>query len=178
MDVYRTGGRNLIVIDFVAVTDGKKRNVSLVNEQEVIVENIRYKIYLSKINETVYLLKVNNKVYEIAVSQLSNETYSFLVNGYSYELSIRTKLQEKAIEILGKRKNDKKEKQIKAPMPGLVLQIKINIGDEIKVGDPLIVLEAMKMENEIRSQANGVIKEIFVKEGLSVEKNEILLNIE
>ncbi len=166
------------MIDFVAVTDGKKRNVSLVNEQEVIVENIRYKIYLSKINETVYLLKVNNKVYEIAVSQLSNETYSFLVNGYSYELSIRTKLQEKAIEILGKRKNDKKEKQIKAPMPGLVLQIKINIGDEIKVGDPLIVLEAMKMENEIRSQANGVIKEIFVKEGLSVEKNEILLNIE
>jgi len=63
-------------------------------------------------------------------------------------------------------------------MPGLLLKLKKNIGDLVTAGEPLLILEAMKMENEIRSPVNGIVKEILFKEGQSVEKNSIILTFE
>jgi biotin carboxyl carrier protein len=66
-------------------------------------------------------------------------------------------------------------KDIKAPMPGLIIDIKVEEGIVVKKGDPLIILEAMKMENIIKSPGEGVVKKIQVKKGDSVEKNQILI---
>lgn len=64
---------------------------------------------------------------------------------------------------------------IKAPMPGLILEISVKAGDCIKKGDPVLVLEAMKMENVLKSNGDGEIKEILVEPGSSVEKNQVLI---
>lgn len=64
---------------------------------------------------------------------------------------------------------------IKAPMPGLILEISVKAGDYIKKGDPVLVLEAMKMENVLKSNGDGEIKEILVTPGSSVEKNQVLI---
>lgn len=64
---------------------------------------------------------------------------------------------------------------IKAPMPGLILEISVKAGDHIKKGDPVLVLEAMKMENVLKSNGDGEIKEILVEPGSSVEKNQVLI---
>ncbi len=72
--------------------------------------------------------------------------------------------------------NSSKVNEVKAPMPGLVLDIRVSEGDEVKKGDPILVLEAMKMENIIKSPTDGVIKKINVKKGLAVEKNQVLIN--
>ncbi|HSH65835.1 MAG TPA: acetyl-CoA carboxylase biotin carboxyl carrier protein subunit, partial [Bacteroidia bacterium] len=71
--------------------------------------------------------------------------------------------------------NTNKINEIKAPMPGLVLDIRVNEGDSIQKGDAVIVLEAMKMENIIKSPVDGTIKKINVKKGLAVEKNQVLV---
>ena len=63
-------------------------------------------------------------------------------------------------------------------MPGLLLKMKKKEGDSIEMGESIGILEAMKMENDIISPASGIIKEIFKKEGASVEKDEIILKIE
>jgi len=65
---------------------------------------------------------------------------------------------------------------LKAPMPGLVLDILVEEGQEIHKGDQLIVLEAMKMENVLKAEGDGIIKSIEVNQGTSVEKNQILIN--
>ena len=67
---------------------------------------------------------------------------------------------------------------IKAPMPGLILEISVKIGQEVKENDPLLILEAMKMENSITSPRDGIIKSILAKEGDAVEKNYILIEFE
>ena len=67
---------------------------------------------------------------------------------------------------------------LKAPMPGLVLNVEVESGSEVKKGDALLVLEAMKMENVLKSPVDGVIKEIAVNQGDSVEKNQTLINFE
>lgn len=66
-------------------------------------------------------------------------------------------------------------KEIKAPMPGLIFDIKVSEGEDVKKGDPVLILEAMKMENIIKSPSDGIIKTIRIKKGDSVEKNQVLI---
>lgn len=65
--------------------------------------------------------------------------------------------------------------EVKAPMPGLVLSVGVTEGQEVKKGDSLLVLEAMKMENMLKSATDGVVKKIFVLKGDKVEKNQVLI---
>ena len=61
-------------------------------------------------------------------------------------------------------------------MPGLVLDIRVVEGDAVKKGDPILVLEAMKMENIIKSPTDGIVKKINVKKGVAVEKSQVLIH--
>ena len=69
-------------------------------------------------------------------------------------------------------------KEVKAPMPGLVVSVIATKGQEVKEGDSLLILEAMKMENVLKSPVDGVIKNIKIEETNTVEKNEILIEFE
>ena len=72
----------------------------------------------------------------------------------------------------------KKVNEIKAPMPGLILEINVKEGQDVKEGDPLLILEAMKMENVITSPREGVVKSLHVKQGETVDKDSLLIAFE
>ncbi|WP_445724287.1 biotin/lipoyl-containing protein, partial [Flavobacterium sp.] len=67
---------------------------------------------------------------------------------------------------------------IKAPMPGLILEINVEVGQSVKENDPLLILEAMKMENSFLSPRDGVIKSIAVEKGNAVDKGQLLVEFE
>ena len=67
---------------------------------------------------------------------------------------------------------------IKAPMPGLVIDIKVDVGQAVKEGDTIVVLEAMKMENNIKASADGIVKQILCDSSQAVEKNDTLIVFE
>jgi acetyl/propionyl-CoA carboxylase alpha subunit len=69
-------------------------------------------------------------------------------------------------------------KQVKAPMPGLILEVKVTAGDKVTKGTPLVIIEAMKMENVIKAQSDGVVAEVPVEKGASVERHDILVEFE
>ncbi len=163
--------------DFVVTLLDKKRNIK-VNDDIVTVNDKSYDIKLSKINNHCYLLKVGNQVFDITTTKINNERYGFLLNGHYYEADVRTKLREKAIEYLKNKKSLSHHDEVKAPMPGLVLKLMRKAGDKINQGDSIAVLEAMKMENDLRAPTTGIIKEIHVSEGASVEKGTLLFTIE
>jgi biotin carboxyl carrier protein len=79
---------------------------------------------------------------------------------------------------MGMESGKKKLKELKAPMPGLVLDVLVKSGDTVTIGQDLLVLEAMKMENSIKSPQEGVIDEISIQKQDKVEKNQILLSFE
>lgn len=99
-------------------------------------------------------IKLNNKISEIVIK----DRFDLLLEKLGMNITVETQIRD-----------------IKAPMPGLILDIKVKVGDSIKKGDPLLVLEAMKMENIIKSASDGEVKSISVNKGESVEKNQVLI---
>ncbi|MGB3463774.1 MAG: biotin/lipoyl-containing protein [Cyclobacteriaceae bacterium] len=116
----------------------------------------------------------NHKVYEVEIVKSENKLYEIKVNGTSYPVLLRDKLDMNLEKMGISQKSGDANSEIKAPMPGLIIDVLARTGDEVKKGDPILILEAMKMENVIKSPIDGKIEEVFVSQGESVEKNKIL----
>ncbi|MEE1946773.1 acetyl-CoA carboxylase biotin carboxyl carrier protein subunit [Pedobacter sp. KR3-3] len=119
-----------------------------------------------------------NKSYTTELVELNKEekTATVKVNGSLYTVSIKDQFDQLLKQLGMDNLAANKIQQVMAPMPGLVLNVLASEGDEVKKGDSLLVLEAMKMENMIKSPTDGVIKKIAVKQGDKVEKNELLVS--
>jgi biotin carboxyl carrier protein len=111
-------------------------------------------------------------------SDFLKRSYTVKINSSPYEIKISNEL-DLLIEEMGlslaaaQLVND-----IKAPMPGLILNVQVKEGDEVKEGDYLLVLEAMKMENTLTAPRDGIVKAVSVNKGQTVEKNQLLIEME
>jgi biotin carboxyl carrier protein len=159
------------MIDFIIRINGNPKEVKIIDENFVEVDNVRFNYTLKELNHSKFMLKINNKVYETAIWNKSNGKMSVQISNSNIDLSIRTALQERAYQLLSaSQSNAEQVTTIKSPMPGLVLKILKKVGDKVQKSDTVMILEAMKMENEIKSSIDGIITEINVSEGKPVEK--------
>ena len=115
---------------------------------------------------------------EIIATDFINKTYTVKVNNSTYTVAIANALDLLIKEMGFEVGAAKQVNAIKAPMPGLILEISVTIGQVVKENDPLIILEAMKMENSILSPRDGVIKSITMTKGAAVEKGALLIEFE
>lgn len=123
---------------------------------------------------------LDGKRYQAVVQEAnySAKTFRIKVNGSLYEVKLADRFDQ-LVEQLGlSRRTITKIQDIKAPMPGMVLEIAVSEGESIEKGQPLLILEAMKMENVIKSPGDGVVKRICVSKGNPVDKNQLLLELE
>jgi biotin carboxyl carrier protein len=130
-----------------------------------------------KIKEGYFHILHENKSYraEVVKTDLTTKTCTLKINGTKYTVALKDKF-DLLLEKLGMDAvNTNKVNSIKAPMPGLIIDLKIKVGDEVKQNDPLLILEAMKMENVIKSPGDAVVKAVKIKKGDSVEKNQVLI---
>jgi biotin carboxyl carrier protein len=147
-----------------------------------------------------YLTVVNGRETEIVCHRLGDNRAILLVdglsldvdvmyNGYDSNQTVFMMGQEIPVEIenynlaqlrktAGMSSGPKVEKTIKAPMPGLMLEIKVEVGETVAKGQPLLIIEAMKMENVIKASSGGIVKEISIAPGESVDKGQKLLEFE
>lgn len=114
----------------------------------------------------------------IISSNFNKKTYSVKVNNNTYNVVLNDALDQQIAALGFEIGASKKVNDIKAPMPGLILEINVKEAQEVKEDDPLLILEAMKMENVINSPRDGVIKSIKVSQGNTVEKNALLIEFE
>ncbi|MCF1423059.1 acetyl-CoA carboxylase biotin carboxyl carrier protein subunit [Mangrovimonas futianensis] len=129
------------------------------NEQHVLYQNKGYyaQIKTKDFNHKEFEVKINNNLYNVNIfSELD-----VLIKDMGFEVGA------------SKFVND-----IKAPMPGLILDIQVTEGNEVQEGSPLLILEAMKMENVLTSPRSGIIKSIKINKGDAVDKNQLLIEFE
>ncbi len=161
--------------EYIATIEEKKYSIKSDDFKSVTVNGKLLNIVINKISRYNYKVQMGNKVFVITTTKKTDGNRAFLINGHYFNGSFRTKLEEMANELANKLLSGEKAKIIKSPMPGLIIKVNKKIGDKVKAGDSLLLLEAMKMENDLKANTNGIVKEISVKEGSSVEKNEILI---
>lgn len=130
-----------------------------------------------KINDFQFHLLYNNTSYNIDVMKMNHAEKNMVlkVNSVKYTIELKDKYDELLHSLGMDTTSSAKVNQIKAPMPGMVLNVLVQEGNEVKKGDVLLVLEAMKMENMLKSPTDGVIKKIAVQKGNAVEKNQLLI---
>jgi len=164
--------------DFVVSVNRSKLNIRVLNDSELTVDDEKFNYELIPVCDHSFILKLNNKVFELTSEKLNSDLFKVLVQGYQSEVTVRTALQEKAFKLLESSAIfHHHHMNVKAPMPGLILKIKKNVGEKVEQGESVIILEAMKMENDLKSPASGIIEEVFVKEGTAVEKGFNLFTI-
>ena len=131
---------------------------------------------INKEGEYYHIIK-DNLSYNTSILNFDHETKSFVISvrGNEYKVNVKDEYDE-LLEHLGIDSfATKKVNDIKAPMPGLVKDIQVEVEDEVSEGQSLLVLEAMKMENIIKSPVNGHIKSIDVKKDTAVDKGQVLI---
>jgi biotin carboxyl carrier protein len=129
------------------------------NTTSVIYQNKSYNVEVVELNppEKTATIKVNGNLYNLQME----DQFDLLLKQLGMDAAVSTKIRE-----------------IKAPMPGLVLKIMVEEGATVQKGDNLLVLEAMKMENILKSTTDGIIKKINVTQGDKIEKNTVLLQFQ
>lgn len=124
-----------------------------------------------------YHIRYQNQSYPVEIIMIDRETKTvdLKVRGQRYAVKLRDDV-DVLMEKLGmSAAGAGKVNSIKAPMPGLIIDLRVSDGEEVKAGDPLLILEAMKMENVIKSPGAGKVKKVKIKKGDSVEKGQVLI---
>lgn len=133
-----------------------------------------------RVEKSKFNVLKDNKPYkvEIVFSDFIAKKYTVKVNNNNYEVAISNELDQLISSMGIERGKTKVVNAIKAPMPGLILEISVEVGQTVKENDPLLILEAMKMENSFLSPRDGVIKSIAVEKGHAVDKGQLLIEFE
>lgn len=154
----------------------KTRNISVeITNDSILLDHKKIDFDVKSINPNQFLVYQNDKIFEIDILENTADFYKLKIDGVIMDAEVINH-QKQLLKDLGM--GDLEEDiidEIKSPMPGTILEIICKKGQTVVKGDPLIILEAMKMENIIKSPTSGIIQEIKVEIGQSVEKNQSLV---
>ena len=146
-----------------------KDNVLLINGKE-------QKYSINKIESNHFLLQVDHKNYDLFVISKDENFLELSINGHIMNVRVKDHIAQ-ILEQLGMDMDLAEEiNELIAPMPGAIIDISVKEGDEVKQGHSLLILEAMKMENIIKSPTDGTIQKLHVEKGNNVEKNQVLIS--
>jgi len=148
----------------------------VLSDQEILINGKPFSWDLVKIDHKEFHIIHKHKSYRaFIVEEKDRKKIIVKINNSKYEVELQDKF-DLLLEKMGMTNGSTgRVNSIKAPMPGLIIDLKVKEGDVVKLNDPLIVLEAMKMENIIKSSGEGTVKVVKVKKGQSVEKSQVLI---
>jgi biotin carboxyl carrier protein len=165
------------LMKYVTTIGEESYEVEINGEDELFVDGQRMLIdFRSVAGQSVYSLIVNGKSYE-ALVQPAEEGLEVLLQGHLFQVSVEDERQRRLRQSSGSTTTLRGEFHFKAPMPGLIVKVRVREGQEIKKGDRLIVLESMKMQNELSSPSDGTVRNLRIKPGDNVDQNQVLLTL-
>ena len=162
---------------YITTVGEREYSIEIVNRNLITVDGIPYQVDFSSISgQPVYSLLIDGKSYE-GYMYPDEDDWEVLLQGSMYAVNVEDERERRLRQALGEGPTVSGEFHLKAPMPGLVVSVLVSDRQKVSSGDVLVILESMKMQNELKSPRDGVVTRLRVKQGDSVERKQTLLSV-
>lgn len=159
-------------------SDEVKIDTSLLPGNKALVNGKEHSYEAKFISQNVMVLRIDGQNYFLTCTQDEEDMHEVNIESDVYKVVTKSEFELMVEKLSGGKQDSKVKKEVYSPMPGIIKKLNVQEGQEVKKGDVLLVLEAMKMENEIKAVKDCLIKKINVEPMSSVEKNELLIMLE
>jgi biotin carboxyl carrier protein len=169
----------------VKINNNKPFEIEFFNDNSFCYKGKKYEYTNVFLSDNVLNLRIDGDNYVIKAEingdadiDIENSSFYIDINSETYDVICKSEL-DMLMEKFSDGKNSKKIRNvIESPMPGTVVKLNVKAGDSVKKGAVILVLEAMKMENELKAPCNCIIKEVLVEEKKSVDKGDVLIKLD
>jgi glutaconyl-CoA/methylmalonyl-CoA decarboxylase subunit gamma len=158
-------------------SEDKKFSFPLPLKHSIKIGKREYEVKLKADEKLGTYILWKNRKYPVEIVRSSQNKYEILFNDISYTFTVETPFSLERKKVLSSRRGKVEQEIIKAPMPGKIIDVLVREGSTVLRGEPVVILEAMKMQNEILSPVNGVIVKVSAKANTNVMKDDVLVEI-
>ena len=162
---------------FALSSEKRKFSFSIPLKNKIRIGKRDYIVQLKSDDKYGTYILWKNRKYPVEVIRSRQNKYEILFNDISYIFTIETPFSLQRMKVLNSVRGKSGTESVKAPMPGKLLEVLVREGSTIVRGEPLVILEAMKMQNEIQSPANGTVVKVHAKPNTNVMKDDVLVEI-
>ncbi|HMA03786.1 MAG: acetyl-CoA carboxylase biotin carboxyl carrier protein subunit [Gemmatimonas sp.] len=166
-------------MNYVVEVNGRRISVEIL-DGEAIVDGVKYRVSMHAVSGTpVRIVGVNDAVHRTVLRErVARGRYRLWLDGHRYDAEALDSRARAIRDMQASVAKPAGPAPLRAPMPGLIVQLRVQVGDTVAAGAGLVVMEAMKMENELRSAAAGKVRAVHVSVGAAVEKGALLVELE
>ena len=158
-------------------SENRKFSFSLPLKHKIKIGKREYEVKLKADEKYGTYILWKNRKYPVEIIRSSQNKYEILFNDISYTFTVNTPFSLKRMKVLNSKRGKVEQEIIKAPMPGKIIDVLVREGTTVLRGEPVVILEAMKMQNEILSPVNGMVVKVMAKPNTNVMKDDILVEI-
>jgi biotin carboxyl carrier protein len=158
-------------------SENKKYSFSLPLKETIKIGKRNYEVKLKSDEKFGTYILWKNRKYPVEIVRSRQNKYEILFNDISYTFTVETPFSLQRMKVLNSKKGKAEQEFVRAPMPGKIIDVLVREGAAVLRGEPLVILEAMKMQNEILSPANGTITKVAAKANTNVMKDDLLVEI-
>ena len=162
---------------YITTVEDRQFLIEIIDEKHISVDGKVYEVDFESVSgQPVYSLIVDGKSHESYVAP-GDHDWQVLIRGRLYPVTVEDEREKRLRSTAGGGVAETSEFHLRAPMPGLVVAILVTEGQAIKKGQVLLILESMKMQNELKSPRDGTVGRVRVKAGETVEQKQTLLSV-
>jgi len=158
-------------------SENRKFSFSLPLKQTIRIGKRDYEVKLKADEKYGTYILWKNRKYPVEIVRSSQNKYEILFNDISYTFTVETPFSLKRMKVLSSKRGKIEREYIKAPMPGKIIDVLVREGATVVKGEPVVILEAMKMQNELLSPVNGTVVKVTAKPNTNVMKDDLLVEI-
>jgi biotin carboxyl carrier protein len=158
-------------------SENRKFSFSLPLKHTIRIGKRDYEVKLKADEKYGTYILWKNRKYPVEILNSRQNKYEILFNDISYTFTVETPFSLQRRKVLSSKKGKAEKELIRAPMPGKIIDVLVREGANVLRGEPVVILEAMKMQNEILSPVNGIIVKVSARANTNVMKNDLLVEI-
>jgi glutaconyl-CoA/methylmalonyl-CoA decarboxylase subunit gamma len=158
-------------------SENRKFSFSLPLKETIRIGKRNYEVKLKSDEKYGTYILWKNRKFPVEIVRSRQNMYEILFNDISYTFTVETPFSLQRMKVLNSKKGKAEKEFIKAPMPGKIIDVLVREGATVLRGEPVVILEAMKMQNEILSPVNGVVVNVSAKANTNVMKDDLLVEI-